>query len=46
MKKFNQMTEAQMSKASGGSLLAIIAAAFIAVTGVGTGAGLAAATNK
>ena len=46
MKKFNQMTEVQMSKTNGGSLLAILVATLVGLTGVGTGAGLAAANNK
>ena len=44
MKKFNQMTEAQMSETNGGfpALLALV----LTITGVGAGAGLGVAANK
>ncbi len=46
MKKFNQMTEVQMSKANGGAVLSAMAALIITIVGIGTGAGLGAASNK
>lgn len=44
MKKFNQMTEVQMSKTNGG--FPVMTALLLTLTGVVTGTGLGMAANK